>query len=211
MIDAGERLAAERGFAAMSLREVQAAAGQRNKSAAQYHFGSREGLIEAIATARMAPINVHRRAMLDELDRRARPATIRELVEVIVVPLAEATLHRGSHWARFLAQSVTDPTLVAIVDHLFAARPYVDAVDRLVAAADHLPVELRRRRIDHAVGLLVVSLAGSEARLATRGAGDLPVAAVVGDLVDTCTAIVRAPASAATRTGLGDAATNRSA
>ena len=47
MIDAGERLAAERGIAAMSLREVQAAAGQRNKSAAQYHFGSRTGLIEA--------------------------------------------------------------------------------------------------------------------------------------------------------------------
>jgi AcrR family transcriptional regulator len=48
MVDAAERLMAERGIAAVSLREVQDAAEQRNKSAAHYHFGSREGLIRAI-------------------------------------------------------------------------------------------------------------------------------------------------------------------
>ena len=59
MIDAAERLAAERGMAAMSLREVQAAAGQRNKSAAQYHFGSRAGLIEARSCERFAVLRDH--------------------------------------------------------------------------------------------------------------------------------------------------------
>ena len=54
MIDAAERLASERGLGAMSLRDVMAEAGQRNKSAAQYHFGSREGLVEAVIEARMA-------------------------------------------------------------------------------------------------------------------------------------------------------------
>src|SRR5262245_54265440 len=89
MIDAAERIAAERGLAAMSLREVQAAAGQRNKSAAQYHFGSKEGLVEAIATERMGAVGVRRRQMLDAL---GPSPTRRELVEALVAPLAEHVL-----------------------------------------------------------------------------------------------------------------------
>ena len=44
MIVVAERLFAERGIEAVSLREVGAACGLRNNSAAQYHFGSRTGL-----------------------------------------------------------------------------------------------------------------------------------------------------------------------
>ena len=40
MITTAERIVAERGLTAMSLRVVQRESGQRNKSAAQYHFGS---------------------------------------------------------------------------------------------------------------------------------------------------------------------------
>ena len=43
MMLAGEQLFAERGFRGVSLREIGLAAGQRNNSAAQYHFGSRLG------------------------------------------------------------------------------------------------------------------------------------------------------------------------
>ena len=108
MIEAGERLVAERGIGAMSLREVQAAAGQRNKSAAQYHFGSREGLLDAIVATRMGPINEVRRQRLDELDARAaagEAVALRDVVAVVVEPLAEAVLRRGSCWARFLSQA----------------------------------------------------------------------------------------------------------
>ncbi|HEY9555614.1 MAG TPA: TetR family transcriptional regulator, partial [Acidimicrobiales bacterium] len=80
MIEAAERLAAEQGLAAMSLREVQAAAGQRNKSAAQYHFGSRAGLVEAVIANRMGPINEARLAMLAELDAGIEPPSLRDLV-----------------------------------------------------------------------------------------------------------------------------------
>ncbi len=48
MILAAERLIAERGIDAVSLREIGATAGQRNNSAAQYHFGTKEGLVAAI-------------------------------------------------------------------------------------------------------------------------------------------------------------------
>ena len=48
LVAAGERLFAERGIRAVSLREINKAAGQRNSSALHYHFGSREGLLRAL-------------------------------------------------------------------------------------------------------------------------------------------------------------------
>src|SRR3546814_12416611 len=95
MIEAAERLAAEQGLAAMSLREVQAAAGQRNKSAAQYHFGSPAGLVEAAIANRMGPINEARLAMLDDLDACIEPTPLRDLVAV----LAAKTVGSGNSGA----------------------------------------------------------------------------------------------------------------
>jgi AcrR family transcriptional regulator len=203
MIDAAERLAAEQGMAAMSLREVQAVAGQRNKSAAQYHFGSRQGLIEAIAGARMGPINEERRRRLDDLDAGDEPATTRQLMEVMVEPLAAATLRPGSCWARFLAQGYTDPELSEVVRRSFEGIAYRETRERLIASIVHVPAPLRERRVDHAIGVLVLSLAAAEARRAGGGAGpSLPVPALVADLVDTCTALVDAPASTRTTVAL---------
>ncbi len=198
MVDAAERLAAERGMAAMSLREVQAAAGQRNKSAAQYHFGSRHGLIAAIAAARMGPINEARRARLDLLDAAPGPPDVRDLVAVLVEPLAEATLRPGSCWARFLAQGLADPDLSAVVRRSFEGAGYREVRERLVAALVHVPEPLRESRVDHAVGVLVMSLATAEIRAAAGEPRRIPPAAQVADLVDICTALIEAPASPAT-------------
>ena len=97
MIEAAERIGAQEGLAAMSLRSVQAAAGQRNKSAAQYHFGNREGLIAAVVRTRMSPVNERRLALLLALDDSAGTA---DLVEVLVRPPAEAVLGAPSScWA----------------------------------------------------------------------------------------------------------------
>ena len=54
---------------------VQEAAGQGNKSAVQYHFGDRDGLIQAVMDARMAPANKRRMGMLERLDHL--PAELR--------------------------------------------------------------------------------------------------------------------------------------
>ena len=61
MVRAAERLFAERGINAVSMREVAAAAGQLNNSAVRYHFGSRDGLVDAIFRYRMSRIDERRR------------------------------------------------------------------------------------------------------------------------------------------------------
>src|SRR5262249_6285400 len=89
MILAAERLFAERGIGAVSLREIGAAANQRNNGAAQYHFGTKRGLVDAIVEYRMRPINERRLALLDEADAAGRGADLRALVEVLVFPFAD--------------------------------------------------------------------------------------------------------------------------
>lgn len=194
MIDAAERLVAERGLAAMSLREVQAVAGQRNKSAAQYHFGSKEGLVEAIATTRLGVVGARRRQLLDEL---GESPTRRHLVEALVLPLAEHVLDgdRPSFWARFQVQAAHDPAFAKTIRLAFESSAYREVRDGLLAGLDHVPEPLRARRVDHAVGLVVTSLANLEAGDAA-GSAALPTAALVADLVDMALGVLEAPSSA---------------
>ena len=203
MIAAAEHLAVERGFGAMSLREVQATSGQRNKSAAQYHFGSREGLIEAVVVARMGPVNERRLAALAALDAQPDPPTRRQLVEAFVEPLAAQTLGAApSHWARFVFQGLADPAVSAVVQRCFEGHSFREVHERLRASLDHLPAPLRTRRVDHAVALVVLSLAGAEGNRAAGRRDALPVAAHVADLVDTALAVLDAPASEVTLAAL---------
>jgi AcrR family transcriptional regulator len=198
MIAAAEQIGAEHGLAAMSLREVQIASRQRNKSAAQYHFGSREGLIEAVVETRMGPINEHRLRLLHELDD---PPPLRALVEVLVVPLAEATLGRpDSRWARFLLQGWADPALAALVHRSFAASSFRTVRDLLHAALEDLPPPLRDRRIDQAVALTVMSLAAAEAAGSLGTPPRLDPEAQCADLVEVCCAVLTTPAPAARMT-----------
>ena len=143
MIAAAERIAAERGFVAMSLREVQAESGQRNKSAARYHFGSR-GPHRGRGRRPHGSRQPARAEMLAAYDARPGEPSLRDLVAGLVAPLAEHTVARsGSHWARFLAQGMADPVLSAVVQRRLEVRSYRDLRDRMTAALGHVPVRLR--------------------------------------------------------------------
>ncbi|HKE75574.1 MAG TPA: TetR family transcriptional regulator, partial [Acidimicrobiales bacterium] len=99
LVASAERLFALRGVEAVSLRDVCADAGQRNHSAAQYHFGDRAGLVGAVYENRMRHVDRRRGerlAVLGEDD-------VRGLVEALVVPLVEVVDETAGWYARFLA------------------------------------------------------------------------------------------------------------
>ena len=50
LINVAEVLMASKGIDAVDLHEVQVLAGARNRSAVQYHFKNREGLVVAVLT-----------------------------------------------------------------------------------------------------------------------------------------------------------------
>ena len=198
MIDAAERLATERGLNGLSLREVQLAAGQRNKSAAAYHFGTREGLIGAVVAARMGPVNDRRTALIAVLDVGPAPS-LRRWVEALVEPLADATRQPGSNYARFLLQGLADPLMARVVRDSLESASYIAVRSRILAQLDHLPPSLRERRVDGAAQLMVSTLATWEARRSK------PSAVVRRDLVEMCLAVLTAPCnSVAPVTGLNE-------
>ena len=205
MITAAERIVAERGLTAMSLRVVQQESGQRNKSAAQYHFGSRDGLIEAVLATRMAAVNERRRTMLDSIERRtadgrdAGGAVLRPLVEALVRPVAEQTVMLPeSCWARFVVQTGNDPGVAEVVRRRVEGEPYRELVERLVEAMVGVPERLRRLRVERSVGVVFASLAaGEQARdLGTPDAVGLECR--IEDLIDVTLALLAAPPSSAT-------------
>lgn len=196
MMNAAERLMGERGIGAVSIRDVLDAAHQRNNSAAAYHFGSWDGMISALLESRMAPINEARRQLLDELDAAERPPQIRELVNVLVDPLADATVRRSeSYYCRFLAQSHTDPNWTRLVELSQHGTAYRRWRQQLHEQLVHLPAELRFERIDRVVTMAIITLSRWE-----RGPnrGPVPLGARLQDLVDSAVAVLEAPASPTT-------------
>ncbi|WP_416061769.1 TetR/AcrR family transcriptional regulator [Rhodococcus indonesiensis] len=193
MIDAAERIIAEKGIASMTLKGVQLAANQGNKSAAKYHFGSREGLLEAIVEARMAPVNARRQELLDDMNRLGALVTIRQAVEALVRPLAAETLGRpGSRYARFMVQALTDPALADIMQKHMNGESYRRVHQLMVelSCAGHASAV---RRANNVVMLTMAALAAQEGRVRTPE----QTAEIVSDLVDSCAAVLGAPNSPA--------------
>ncbi|EFV12196.2 hypothetical protein HMPREF9336_02951 [Segniliparus rugosus ATCC BAA-974] len=187
MIDAAEAIVAERGLGAMSLREVQAASGQLNKNAAQYHFGNRDGLIASVVEARMGPINERRWRMIEALDPAG--ASPRQWLEALVLPLAHAVRDNpDSRYARFLAQAFLDPQLGSMISGHIRAGSYRAAQDGL-AASSGLAQQQAARRAFFMLSMVVVSLAGWEARRDAFGSAD----EFIADLVGTALAAFAAP------------------
>lgn len=108
LIQAAERLIAKKGLADVSTREILQEAGQRNQSALQYHFGSKNGLISATINERTTQIDRKRQAMLDEFGNEP---TLRQIFEALILPLGELLIDppAGSNYLNFLSQAITQP------------------------------------------------------------------------------------------------------
>ena len=187
-----ERLFAERGIEAVSLRDVSAAAGQRNHSAAQYHFADRHGLVAAVYAARMGEVNARRQRLLAELDVAGRGDDLEALVEAVIVPLVEVIAEADGWYGRFLVRTRWDTLAREALVDLPEAASIRTSVRRIIDRLDTLPDGLGRSRADQMVTLVVGTLAGWEwAR--HRGARRLSQSALTDDLIATSVALLRAP------------------
>ncbi|MEE2675008.1 MAG: TetR/AcrR family transcriptional regulator [Myxococcota bacterium] len=91
LLDAAERLFAERGFMGTSIRAVTQAAGV-SVSAANYHFGSKEALLAATYGRAIIPLNEARLARLTELERSAGDAALplTDVLDTFLRPIFES-------------------------------------------------------------------------------------------------------------------------
>jgi AcrR family transcriptional regulator len=87
ILDTAERLFAEQGYGATSLRHVIAEAGV-NLAAIHYHFGSKEDLLNQLIMRNAGPVNEERLALLDQAEAEAGsgPLAVESVMEAFLGP-----------------------------------------------------------------------------------------------------------------------------
>lgn len=101
ILDTAERLFAARGVNTVSLRDINTAAGV-SQGVLHYHFGGRDGLLKAILERRLPALAQQRQAMLQELIDGGTEPTLRQIAEIIVLPLARLAIGNGRGGRRFI-------------------------------------------------------------------------------------------------------------
>lgn len=204
LIDVAERLFAERGVNAVSLREIASAAGQRNTSAVAYHFGSKEQLVTAIYRHRLGPTNELQLRRLAEIDDQGRGKDLRALVELFVRPMIERLDTSGppSWFLRFVANALY---VEGRAPYDLGAEEWTRALyqlyTRIDACIEGLPAPVRAQRWEFFIGLFLHTMAHHERRIQTGDGArsSSSPALLAADLVDAGVALLTAPISEATR------------
>lgn len=145
-----ERLFGEQGIDAVSLRQIVTAAGQANSSAVQHHFGSKEGLIQAVYDMRLPELDNNRQRLLDRYMDEDGYVALSSLLRVMFLPVVENMDEAAQKsFALFHSQLM----LLDISRHPFrhsrVPQPAYEAIyQRLVKELNYLPqavLELRLR------------------------------------------------------------------
>lgn len=176
LMTVAERLFAERGVQAVSLNEINKVAGQRHGSACQYHFGNKDGLIQAILDKHVPGIAKQRDHLFDEMLANGGAPAIELVVSAFTRPVAAKLLDvdGGKEFVRLNAQLVAVHTLN--MDRggsaPFAA-PLTDRLNRmlnLALAERAIPPHVASRRLIIASVMLFHGLADYSHVLEASGA-----------------------------------------
>ena len=184
-----ERMFALHGLDGVPLRHIGAAAGMSNKSAVQYHFGSKDGLVDAVLLNRLEQLTRRR----ELLTARAPADDLRRIVEAHQLPLIELAEDETCFYLPFLEQALWYGSFENPLDHLPAAhRESQDAyVIRIGALIDHVPQPLRDNRI-HQISAICVHACADRHRARRFGAAVSSYAVHVSELLDGMAALLAA-------------------
>lgn len=171
ILDAAEELFMEHGFEATSLRLITTAANV-NLAAANYHFGSKEELFQAVFTRRLDPMNRDRVALLSTYEAAAsanpkiNPLTCEKIISAMFIPalkMARDQEQGGKNFLRLLGRAYADP---APFIREFLSSQYAEMLGRFRAAfgraLPHIPREEVSWRLHFVMGALSFTLAGTD-------------------------------------------------
>ena len=138
IMDAAERLCAERGLEAVSVRDIVGEA-KVNLAAINYYFGSRNKLLVAILKRRTTEIEAERQELLAEAARKT-PPELREIVRAVMRPLARwrAPDSPRRHALQFLSRALTASLPELKQETEVGVERFRAVVDLLARALPHL-------------------------------------------------------------------------
>jgi len=167
ILDAAEELFMQHGFEATSMRQLTAQAGA-NLAAVNYHFGSKDALIEAVFRRRLDAMNASRIAELDrmEKDNAGRPLSPRQIIGAFVgvsLRMVEDSKSGGRNFIRLLGRTYSDPQkqIRALIGQLYAP-----AMERFKTAFERALPQMPRDeliwRMHFMFGTLAYTLAATD-------------------------------------------------
>ena len=201
LLDAAAVLMDERGVDNVTVHDIGQASGHRNRSAVQYHFGSRDAVIQAVINRTMAPIDAERNLLLDHMESTGATLTTRGVLEVVVRPLARQ-LHtpEGRRYFRIGAQLINHPRFITDASETITVNTSITrCAAYILPSLDHLPAPVVAERTSQATSF-IIRACGDQSRLMDSDPPARPVLSVEDftvNLVDTIMAIVQAPTSVA--------------
>lgn len=171
IIDVAERLFAQQGFDAVSLRQIAIEAGLSNPFSVQYHFGDRDGLVRAIYASRLPRIDADRAELLHKLEQSGAEIGVAQLVHCICRPFIDE--HRA--FARFFARvmrSDEQRSIRAEFDHL--APETHRMYERIVTLLPQIPRAVLDFRMT-AANLIILDITGTPDLIASHTLADLGI------------------------------------
>ncbi|HWM92699.1 MAG TPA: TetR family transcriptional regulator [Thermoanaerobaculia bacterium] len=111
LLDAAEHLFSEHGIQAASLRQITQHAGA-NLAAVNYHFGSKDGLVRAVFSRRLRPMNDERFRLLSEVNLEAEDA-VEQILGAFLEPLLRLVAEKPEGvrgFARLMGRAWSEPS-----------------------------------------------------------------------------------------------------
>lgn len=156
ILDTAEALFGRYGPEGVSMRQIATDAGSANNSAVQYHFKSKEGLIDGIFDRRLSSLEVRRAEMLGNL---ADLTDLRKLLEALLLPIAyEKNSADKCSFAAFLLGLRMFGDISRWQDHSESAPVTVQINNLLRASLEDLPEQVFNARRLSAVSVFLVAV-----------------------------------------------------
>lgn len=172
LIDAAERLFAEQGIEAVSLRSIGIAAQQANKVAVQYHFTDKRSLVAAIFERRAPAVERRVSDLAEALIGPRGEADLDTLVTVLFMPIVESRHDECNVYARFLlnllcSQSYWSVSNVSLARLMFGLEPEgASATTHIVRLIEEalplIPRSLLRQRLCSVTRMLLGAVVNRE-------------------------------------------------
>ena len=167
ILDAAEELFMQHGFEGTSMRLLTARAGV-NLAAVNYHFGSKDALVEAVFRRRLDAVNAERVAALDRLEKEGagRALEPRAVIRAFLAPslaMIEDAKGGGRNFARLLGRAYTEPSkqIRGLIGQMYA--PAMQRYKAAFAAAlPGMPADELVWRMHFMFGTLAYTLAATD-------------------------------------------------
>lgn len=199
LLEEATRGFAEQGVHTASLLEITRRAGQRNRGAVHYHFGSRMGMLVAVLEQYLEELAERERQLLD-LAHRQPDDDLASAVRALVLPCVElaALGSRGRWYLMILGQLVEeselslDPDVRGVLERLGG----YEAVRLLEQRMPPMPDDVRAERIALVTAFILRAIGdrGRAGERNTPGRPQLATEPFAENLVSMVVGMLRAPA-----------------